>query len=67
MPTRRWKLRLRADRVPLMSTVAEIESAISHLTPEEVDPIAVWLDEYRRMIRASAEVFSLYDAEEKAP
>jgi hypothetical protein len=50
-----------------MSTVADIDSAISHLTPEEVDQLAVWLDEYRQMIRASAEVFSLYDAEEKSP
>jgi len=49
-----------------MSTVAEIESAIGHLTPQEVEELAAWLDEYRQMIRASAEVFSLYDGEIEA-
>jgi hypothetical protein len=49
-----------------MSTVAEIETAIGQLTPQEVERLAVWLDEYRQMIRASGEVFSLYDDEEKA-
>lgn len=50
-----------------MSTVAEIQSAISRLTPQEVEELAAWLDEYRQMIRASAEVFSLYDQEEGKP
>ncbi len=50
-----------------MSTVAEIESAIGKLSPQEVDELAAWLDEYRQMVRASAEVFSLYDDEKKAP
>ena len=49
-----------------MSTVTEIESAIGRLSPQEVDELAAWLDEYRQMVRASAEVFSLYDDEEKA-
>lgn len=49
-----------------MSTVAEIESAIGQLSTQEVEQLAAWLDEYRQMIRASAEVFSLYDEEEKA-
>lgn len=49
-----------------MSTVAEIESAISQLSTQEVEQLAAWLDEYRQMIRASAEVFSFYDEEEKA-
>ena len=47
-----------------MSTVAEIQSAIGHLTPQQVEELAAWLDEYRQMIRASAEVFSLYEKEE---
>lgn len=49
-----------------MSTIAEIESAIGRLSAQEVDELASWLDEYRQMIRASAEIFSLYDEEEKA-
>jgi hypothetical protein len=49
-----------------MSSVAEIESAISKLPQEKVDEIAVWLDEYRQLTRASAEIFSMYDKEEAA-
>ncbi len=49
-----------------MSTVAEIESAIGQLSTQEVEQLAAWLDEYRQMIRASAEVFSLYDGEVEA-
>jgi hypothetical protein len=49
-----------------VSTVAEIESAIGQLSTQEVEQLAAWLDEYRQMIRASAEVFSIYDEEEKA-
>jgi hypothetical protein len=49
-----------------VSKVAEIESAIGQLSTQEVEQLAAWLDEYRQMIRASAEVFSLYDEEEKA-
>jgi hypothetical protein len=49
-----------------MSTVPEIESAIGQLSAQEVEELAAWLDEYRQLIRASAEIFSLYDEEEKA-
>jgi hypothetical protein len=48
-----------------MSSVAEIESAISKLSPPQVEEIAAWLDEYRQMTRASAEIFSIYDKEEE--
>ena len=47
-----------------MSTVAEIESAIQQLPMEQVRQVAAWLDEYQASINASAEVFSMLDAEE---
>jgi hypothetical protein len=49
-----------------MSSIAEIESAISKLSPSEVDQVAAWLDEYRQMINASAAIFSEYDKEEES-
>jgi hypothetical protein len=49
-----------------MTAIAEIESAIERLSPAEVKELAAWLDEYQQMINASAEIFSLYDQEEKA-
>jgi hypothetical protein len=49
-----------------MTGVAEIESAIERLSPAEVKELAAWLDEYQQMVNASAEIFSLYDEEEKA-
>jgi hypothetical protein len=49
-----------------MTAVAEIQSAIEKLSPAEVKELAAWLDEYQQMINASAEMFSLYDKEEKA-
>ncbi len=48
-----------------MSSVAEIESAIEHLPPADVAKLATWLEEYQQMINASAEVFSMYDQEER--
>ncbi len=47
-----------------MSSVAEIESAIEQLSPDEVAELAAWLEERQQMINASAEIFSLYDKEE---
>jgi hypothetical protein len=52
--------------VPVMSAIAEIESAIERLSPAEVKELAAWLEEYQQMVNASAEIFSLYDQEEKA-
>jgi hypothetical protein len=49
-----------------MTAIAEIESAIERLSPAEVKELAAWLEEYQQMINASAEIFSLYDQEEKA-
>ena len=49
-----------------MTSIAEIESAIERLSPVEVKELAAWLEEYQQMISASAEIFSLYDEEEKA-
>jgi hypothetical protein len=49
-----------------MTAVAEIESAIERLSPAEVKELAAWFEEYQQMVNASAEIFSLYDEEEKA-
>ena len=48
----------------IMSTVAEIESAIERLPSEQVREIAVWLEQYQPTIDASAAVFSQLDAKE---
>jgi hypothetical protein len=48
-----------------MSSVVEIENALSLLPIEQVEEVAAWLDDYRQMVRASAEMFSLYDEEEE--
>ena len=50
-----------------MTTLAEIESAIERLPASQVSELTAWLEEYQQMIRASAEVFALYDREEEAP
>ena len=49
-----------------MTAIAEIESAIERLSPAEVKELAAWFEEYQQLINASAEIFSLYDQEEKA-
>jgi hypothetical protein len=48
-----------------MSSVAEIEAAIERLSPAEVNQVAAWLEEYQQMINASAEMFAMYDKEER--
>jgi hypothetical protein len=50
---------------PAMSSVAEIEAAIERLSPPEVNQVAKWLEEYQQMISASAEMFALYDKEDR--
>jgi len=50
----------------VVTAIAEIESAIERLSPEEVKELAAWFEEYQQMINASAEIFSMYDQEEKA-
>jgi hypothetical protein len=47
-----------------MTTVAEIESAIEHLSIEQVREVAAWLEEYQATINASTRVFALLDVEE---
>ena len=47
-----------------MTTVVEIESAIERLPAEQVRELASWLEEYQATINASAEVFTMLDAEE---
>ena len=48
-----------------MTAVAEIESAIQQLSPEQLKELAAWFEEYQQMISASAEMFALYDREEE--
>ena len=48
-----------------MSTVAEIENAIERLSPTELAQLAAWFEEYRQMLNASAQVFTMYDREER--
>lgn len=48
-----------------MSSVAEIEAAIEKLSPSQLNEVARWLEEYQQMINASAEMFSMYDREER--
>jgi hypothetical protein len=50
--------------ISVMSTVAEIESAIESLPTAQVREIAAWLEQYQSTIDASAAVFSQLDAEE---
>ena len=47
-----------------MTTIAEIEHAIEELPAPKVSELARWLDEYQLMLSASADVFSMLDAEE---
>jgi hypothetical protein len=48
-----------------MSTVEQIEAAIERLPSQKVEELAVWLEEYQRMIHASSEIFEMYDKEEE--
>jgi hypothetical protein len=48
-----------------MSTVIEIETAITRLPAQKVEEIAAWLDEYRDSVHAADVIFSMYDEEEK--
>jgi len=48
-----------------MSTVAEIESAIEKLTPEQLREFAAWFEERQALLHSSNALFSMYDAEEK--
>jgi hypothetical protein len=48
-----------------MSTVAEIESAVEKLTPEELRQFMAWLEERQALLHASTALFGMYDAEEK--
>jgi hypothetical protein len=52
--------------IDIVTAIAEIESAIERLSPAEVKELAAWFEEYQQMVNASAEIFSLYDQEEKA-
>ena len=49
-----------------MTAVAEIESAIERLTPAELKELTTWLEEHQQMVNASAEIFTMYEQEERS-
>ncbi len=48
-----------------MSTVAEIETAVEKLTPQELREFAAWFEERQALLNSSESLFRLYDEEEK--
>jgi len=48
----------------LVSTPAEIESAIQKLPTVQLLAVAAWLDDYRTMIQSSENLFERLDSEE---
>lgn len=47
-----------------MSTLIEIEDAITKLPTNQLLKLAAWLDDYRAMIQTSETLFESLDAEE---
>ncbi len=47
-----------------MSTLVEIENAITKLPTGQLLEVAAWLDDYRAMIHSSVNLFAGLDAEE---
>ena len=52
--------------ISAMSTVAEIESAIEKLSPQEQRELAAWYEERQALLNASDMLFQAYDNEEQA-
>jgi hypothetical protein len=52
-------------RIPAMSTVQEIETAIEKLSPQEQRELAAWYEERQAPLNASDDLFQVYDREEK--
>jgi hypothetical protein len=48
----------------LVSTPAEIESAIEKLPTGQLLAVAAWLDDYRTMIQSSENMFERLDSDE---
>lgn len=48
-----------------MSTVAEIETAVEKLTPQELREFAAWFEERQALLNSSAALFRMYDEEEE--
>ncbi len=48
-----------------MSTVAEIETAVEKLTPQELREFAAWFEERQALLNRSATLFRMYDEEEE--
>lgn len=48
-----------------MSTVAEIESAIERLSPQERRELAAWYEERQALLNAADSLFQTYDEEEQ--
>ena len=57
---------MRRVTFPVVSTIAEIESAIEKLPTDQMLAVAAWLDDYRAMIQASENTFAQLDVEEGA-
>jgi hypothetical protein len=55
-----------AATVAGMSTVAEIETAVEKLTPEELREFAAWFEERQMLLNSSGALFRMYDDEERA-
>jgi hypothetical protein len=49
-----------------MSTVAEIETAVEKLAPEELREFAAWFEERQMLLNSSGTLFRMYDDEERA-
>ena len=56
----------KAASYPYMSTVAEIESAIEKLSPQERRELAAWYEERQALLNAADSVLQTYDDEEQA-
>ncbi len=48
-----------------MSTVAEIESAIEKLSPQERRELAAWYEERQALLNSTDSLFQSYDDEEQ--
>lgn len=47
-----------------MSTVAEIETAVEKLAPQDLREFAAWFEERQALLNSSDTLFRMYDQEE---
>ena len=48
-----------------MSTVAEIETAVEKLTPQQLREFAAWFEERQALLNSSESLFQMYEKEEE--